>query len=101
MKDYFYVNTSKMLKLTSKLTGCEIKLLYGMMYCLYNSNNKVFIHNAENRKLLAEIGYDKTPERISTVLTMLAKKNVIKKEANGVYSLPPSLFLTADEVVEK
>jgi histidinol-phosphate/aromatic aminotransferase/cobyric acid decarboxylase-like protein len=55
---------------------------------------KLFINNAENRELMERIEFEKTPERISALLGALVKKGVIKREVNGVYSLPDSLFRT-------
>lgn len=93
MKDYFYLNPSKMVEIAMKLDGAEIKLLYGIMYCLSASGDQWFINNADNRKLIAEIGFDKTPERISALLGSLTKKGILKREANSVYSLPEGLFI--------
>lgn len=97
MKDYFYLNPSKMVELSVKLEGAEIKMLYAMMYCMSCNNSTLFINNAENRKLMQEIGFSKTPERISALLGGLTKKAVIKREVNGVYSLSDDLFRLADE----
>ena len=93
MKEYFYLNPSKMAELSRQMVGSEIKLLLGMMYCISNSDNKWFVNNAENRSRIARLGFDKTPERVSAILGSLAKKGIIKREANGVYSLPEDLFI--------
>ena len=93
MKEYFYLNPSKMVELSRQMVGSEIKLLLGMMYCISNSDNKWFVNNAENRSRIAQLGFDKTPERFSAILGSLAKKGIIKREANGVYSLPEDLFI--------
>lgn len=97
MKDYFYLNPSKMVELSVKLEGAEIKMLYAMMYCMSCNNSTLFINNAENRKLMQETGFSKTPERISALLGSLTKKAAIKREVNGVYSLSDDLFRLADE----
>ena len=97
MKDYFYLNPSKMLELTKKLQGAEIKLIYGIMYCLSSSGNQLFINNAANRKTIAEMGFEKTPERISCLLGCLTKKGILKREANGVYRLVEGLFINPKE----
>ena len=97
MKDYFYLNPSKMAELTRRLQGAEIKMLYAMMYCTSSNNSTLFINNAENRKLMKKMGFDKTPERISSLLGSLVKKGAIKREVNGVYSLSNDLFRLADE----
>ena len=97
MKDYFYLNPSKMVELLKALQGAEIKMLWGTMYCLCTSGDQWFINNADNRKLIAEMGFDKTPERISALLGNLVKKGVLKREANGVYSLVEGLFINPNE----
>lgn len=92
MKDFFYLNPEEMIKLSRTLKGAEIKMLLAMMYCMSINDGSVFINNAENRALMGEIDFAKTPERISTLLSSLTKKGVIKREVNGVYSLPAGLF---------
>lgn len=93
MKDYFYLNTSKITEFSKILEGSEIKMLLGIIYCLNYTGDKWFINNSENRAVIAQIGFDKTPERISTLLGSMVKKRVIKRETNGVYSLPEDLFI--------
>ena len=92
MKDFFYLNPEEMIKLSRTLKGAEIKMLLAMMYCMSTNDSSVFINNAENRALMGEIDFAKTPERISTLLSSLTKKGVIKREVNGVYSLSTGLF---------
>lgn len=93
MKDYFYLNPSKMAELSRVLVGSEIKMLLGIIYCLSYTGDKWFINNAKNRAVIAQIGFDKTPERISALLGSMVKKCVIKRTINGVYSLPEDLFI--------
>jgi hypothetical protein len=93
MKDYFYLNPSKMVELSKILGNSEIKMMLGIMYCLSTTGEKWFVNNVENRSRMASIGFDKTPERISTLLGSITKKGVLKREANGVYSLPENLFI--------
>ena len=98
MEDYFYLNPSKMMEVIKKLGGSEIKMLYAMFYCMSCDDRDVFINNAENRKRIAEeLDFDKTPERISSILSSLVKKGVIKKEMNGVYTVPDDLFRLGDK----
>lgn len=63
------------------------------MYCLSCTGDKWFVNNAENRAIIAQIGFDKTPERISALLGSMVKKGVIKRVINGMYSLPEDLFI--------
>lgn len=93
MKDYFYLNPSKMIEFSKILGNSEIKMMLGIMYCLSITGEKWFVNNAENRSRIASTGFDKTPERISTLLGSIAKKGVLKREANGVYSIPEGLFI--------
>ena len=103
MKDYFYLNPSMMMDLTLKfkLKGAEIKLLLAIMYCLAETNSTIFINNKENREKMKEIEFNKAPEWISSLLSSLTKKGVLKREANAVYRLPNNLFLLADQVKER
>ena len=101
MKDYFYLNVEEMVRISRTLKGAEIKMLYAMMYCVSKQETKLFINNAESRKLMKDLDFDKTPERISALLGTLVKKEVIKREINGVYSLPDSLFRTTLKQTEK
>jgi hypothetical protein len=93
MKDYFYLNPSKMIELSKILGNSEIKMMLGIMYCLSITGEEWFVNNAENRSRIASIGFNKTPERISTQLGSMTKKGVLKREANGVYSIPEGLFI--------
>lgn len=100
MKDYFYLNPSKMIELMKVMDGSELKLLYGIMYCLSTTGNEWFINNAESRRLLSEIELNKTPERISGLLGSMSKKGVLKRISNGVYSIPDGLFINANKLIE-
>jgi len=93
MSDYCYVNSSKMVDLCKSLDGSEIKMLFGIMYCINTNNSQWFINNQDNRKLLASIGFDKTPERISALLGSLTKKGALDRKANGVYAVQDGLIL--------
>ena len=93
MKDWFYLNPSKMMELSKGLEGAEIKMLYAIMYCLASTGNQLFINNPANRKLMEESGFYKTPERISGLLGSLTKKGVLTREINGVYRLPEGLII--------
>lgn len=99
MKDYFYLNPSKMMELSRQLTGSEIKMVYGIMYCLSDNGERWFVNNRENRAKLAEIEFDKSPEWISVVLSKLVKKGVLKREAQGVFSLVDGLFINPNEKI--
>lgn len=100
MNDHFYLSPSKMSELTTNLTGSEIKMLLAIMYCLSMDNTKLFVNNRRNRERMKEIDFDKTPVRISMLLSLLAKKGVIIREANALYRLPDGLFLLSKEVKE-
>ena len=93
MKDYCYLNTTKMVELSNVLEGSEIKMLFAIIYCLNENGSKWFVNTKTNRAMIASIGFDKTPERISALLGLLVKKGVLKREANGVYSIPEDLFI--------
>lgn len=93
MKDYCYLNTSKMVELSRVLEGSEIKMLFAIIYCLNESNSKWFVNNKISRSMIASIGFDKTPERIGILLGSLVKKGVIKREVNGIYSISEDLFI--------
>lgn len=100
MKDYFYLNPSKMVEFNKVMDGSDIKMLLGIMYCLSETGNEWFVNNAKSREMLKEIGFDKAPERISNILGSLTKKGIITRISNGVYSLPEDLFINADKVID-
>lgn len=93
MHNYCYLNTSKMVELSRELEGSEIKMLFAIIYYLNSSESDLFINNAESRNMLAGIGFSKTPERFSAILSSMVKKGVIKREVNGVYSILEELFI--------
>ena len=92
-QDYCYLNIDKMVELSNKLEGSEIKMLFAIIHCLNNSESDLFINNAENRNRIAELGFSKTPERFSTILGSLTRKGVIKRKLNGVYSISEDLYI--------
>lgn len=92
-QDYCYLNIDRMVELSNKLEGSEIKMLFAIIHCLNNSESDLFINNAENRNRIAELGFSKTPERFSAILGSLVKKGVLKRELNGVYSILEDLYI--------
>ena len=92
-QDYCYLNTDRMIELSNKLEGSEIKMILAIIHCLNNSESDLFINNAETRNRIAELGFSKTPERFSTILGSLTKKGVLKRELNGVYSISEDLCI--------
>lgn len=92
-QDYCYLNIEKMIELSRKLVGGEIKMLFAIIYCLNGSDSGLFINNAETRARIAGMGFSKTPERFSTILGSLVKKGIIRREINGVYSISEDLFI--------
>ena len=92
-QDYCYLNIDKMVELSNKLEGSEIKMVFAIIHCLNNSESDLFINNAENRNRIAELGFSKTPERFSAILGSLVKKGVIRREINGVYSISEDLYI--------
>ena len=94
-QDYCYLNIDKMVELSSKLEGSEIKMVFAIIHCLNNSESDLFINNAENRARIAEMGFSKTPERFSAILGSLVKKGVIRRKINGVYSISEDLYIVS------
>ena len=92
-QDYCYLNINKMVELSNKLEGSEIKMVFAIIHCLNNSESDMFINNAETRNRVAELGFSKTPERLSAILGSLTKKGVLKRELNGVYSILEDLYI--------
>lgn len=92
-QDYCYLNIDKMVELSNKLEGSEIKMIFAIIRCLNDSENNLFINNAENRSRIAKLGFSKTPERFSSILGSLTKKGVLKRELNGVYSISENLYI--------
>jgi len=92
-QDYCYLNIDKMVELSNKLEGSEIKMVFAIIHYLNNSESNLFINNAETRNRIAELGFSKTPERFSTILGSLNKKGILKRELNGVYSISEDLYI--------
>ena len=92
-QDYCYLNIDKMVELSNKLEGCEIKMVFAIIHCLNNSESDLFINNTETRNRIAELGFSKTPERFSAILGSLTKKGVLRRELNGVYSILEDLYI--------
>ena len=97
MEDYFYLNPSKMLELSRELTGSEMRVLLAMMYCMASSDTDIFINNRKNREKMEEVDFKRSPERICLILSSLVKKEILKREATGVYRLPENLFILSSE----
>lgn len=93
MHDYCYLNTSKMLELSKIMDGSEIKMLFAILYCINNTDSEWFINNPENRKLIAGLGFIKSPARFSAILCSMVKKGILKREANSVYSILRELYI--------
>ena len=90
-------STSEMEKVFNKVNVSEFKLIFVLVHYLAIKDKNVFINNAETRDYLASMGFKRTPVRVSTVLSSLARKKIIKKEGVGVYSIPESLFNIINE----
>lgn len=93
MHDYCYLNTSKMLELSKIMDGSEIKMLFAILYCVNNTYSEWFINNAENRKQISKLGFNKTPARFSAILGSMVKKGILKREANSVYSISREVYI--------
>ena len=70
-----------------RLSTAELKMFFAVLNYLNTQGKKVLVHNVGFRDFLASIGFSKTPERISTILSSMVKRGVLIKEAQGVYSL--------------
>ena len=101
MKDYFYLNPSKMMELSKKMDGSEIKVLLLIMANMSDTHNSVFINCKESREMFASMGYAKTPERISSVLSSMVKKGIIVRKGQGIFALPDMLFIDPEDAVVK
>ena len=93
MQNYFYLNIEKMVELSRDMDGSEIKMLLGICYRLNTSNSRLFVNNALNREALAKLGLAMAPSRFCAVLGSMVKKGILKREANGVYSLLDDLCI--------
>lgn len=95
MKDYALINASKMHELTMRLSTVECKVMLGVLFYLSSNDKELYINNAETREFLSSLGIGKTPERICAILSSMVKKGVLKREAQGVFSVPGNLILPA------
>lgn len=83
-----------------KLPTAELKMFFIILNYLSSKGKKVFIHNAEFREYLASMGFSKTSERISTILSSMTKKGVLVREGQGVYFVPRNIFLSDNDCKE-
>lgn len=90
--DYFYLNPSVMMGLQKRMGRSEVNVLLLMMCYMSEKSSNVFINCKESREMFGLYGFSKTPERISAILSSMAKKGVLKREASGIYTLPDGLF---------
>lgn len=83
-----------------KLSTAELKMFFVILNYLNSKDKKVLVHNAEFREFMASMGFSKTPERISTILSSMVKKGVLIREGQGVYSVPGNIFLPDNDCKE-
>lgn len=91
MEKLVTLNLFKVIQCVSELSGAEIRMLLGVLYCI-DDTAKLFFNNIYNRSVLEEMGFGVSPERISGLLGSLVKKGVLEKKANGVYSIAWNLL---------
>ena len=87
MESVVSFNLASMPGLFNSLNVSEMKLVFVLAHYSCSRNKSVFVNSAENREWLASFGFKRTPERISTLLSSLARKGMLVKEGTGVYSL--------------
>lgn len=97
MNGFSCLNLLELKRLFKKLTPIEFDFLVFMLSYLSCKSKSLYINNEETREYLASIGYNKTAVRISTVLSSLTKKGVLKREAQGVFSIIGDLYRPAEE----
>lgn len=95
MEEFALINASRMPEFFNKLSTVEYKMLLMILYYLSSNNKEMLINNNSFRDFLASVDFSKTPERICTILSSMAKKEVLIREGQGVYSVPGNLFLPA------
>lgn len=93
MQDYCYINPVKMIEMSKALDGSEIKMLFAVIYYINNTDSEWFINNVESRRMIADLGFSKSPARFSAILGSMVKKGVLEKKANSVYSIPKELYI--------
>lgn len=93
MSKKIFINAVTLHKITKGLTDSEVKVLLLILDYMVERKRMVFINNEESRRFLASEGYSRTPERVSTVLSVLASKGALIKEANAVFVLPEGLLV--------
>ena len=98
MENFGLINVSEVSKLLPVLTGGELKLLLFILYYLSSNDKQVYINNKQTRELLAEVGFDRAPQRISNLLSSLVSKGVLVREAQAVFSVPKTLYLPSEGI---
>ena len=97
MNKFGYLNFNKLMELNKKVTTTEFKMLLVILEYLSSTNKDVLINNKNFREFLDQLGFSKTPERVSTILSSLNRKDVLFREAPGVYTVVESLYLKVNE----
>lgn len=98
MNNIACLNAEKLSSIAAKLQGAELKVLLFILGYLSNSNKKVFVNCKETRNLLASFGFEKSPERISMILSGLVNKGILRRETSGVFSVIDDLYLPVEIV---
>lgn len=100
MKDFALINAGRLPEYFNTLSNTEFKMLLFILFYLSSNDKTVYFNNVETREFLAEMGFKKTPERITTILGSMVRKKVLKREAQGAYSVIGNLFLPASSCDE-
>lgn len=93
MKDHAYLNVGRLPRVIMQLTGVEGKFLLCILSYMSSNNLALYINDANSRAFIGEVYQKLTKERICVILSSLAKKGIIKREGQGVYSVDSDLYL--------
>lgn len=100
MEEFAYINLNKVKELFKKLSSSEFKLLLMILYYLSSNNTSVYPNTKKTRDYLSSMGFDKTEARISSLLTSLKGKGILRRECKGAYTVVGNLFTPIDKVIK-
>lgn len=87
MEDFGVINANQFLKTAMKLSNSDMKMLFVILSDMSSKNRYYIINNKEWRNYLSTVGINKSPERISIILSSLVKSGILKREGKGIYVL--------------
>lgn len=85
MEKDLIINLGAMSRTLGELSDGELKMLFFVYAYMYKTGKWMFVHNQEMRDYAASIGFSRSKMCYSNLLSSLAEKGYLLREAKGVY----------------